>query len=116
MATRPVVPDSYNASFEAWWATQDHGQEGTREWVYKAIAWNAWLAACSSGPSREGWKLMPPEPTPEMLEADYKAACWYVIGEGVPQELKDSEHGQALACYRAVFAAAPSLDATREKP
>ena len=54
-----------------------------------------------------GWKAMPPELTEEMMKADRDAADKWVRGQH-PPELAEHEHGQAVMCYRAVFAAAPS--------
>lgn len=68
-----------------------------RAWV-EQFAWFAWQARASQsyGTSGvpEGWKLVPVEPTVEMLSAG--AECWHIS--------KDNADGY----YRAMLAAAPN--------
>ncbi|NTD85461.1 hypothetical protein [Agrobacterium tumefaciens] len=63
---------------------------------------------------REGWKLVPTEPTPEMIEA-FADACWRKLQDTYgsnPTEEPEDGGGSIGYGYRAMLAAAPASTST----
>lgn len=89
--------------------TREGDQDTALIWRIEAVLAKAYGETKPAPEARaipEGWKAMPPELTEGMMLADRAAADKYIRGD-VPEEIKMHEYGQAIVCYRAVFAAAP---------
>lgn len=70
--------------------------ESNRAWLPNLIAIVDRLAGLTSQQTPEGWKLVPREPTPEMIKI------------GVGQDGADDDVSYAEEIYRAMYDAAPS--------